>query len=252
MVIDARVPILPEIYDDTMIFWDDVFAWNEDNTIVGHAPIDIGDGVAQFNERVPPIVGVERMLHQLLKPRCVEVFSSLFVFLILFVDQFEGTSHDKAFTLLDATREMQIHIDIAVDVVEVLAVGAVNIDGELPCLSPVAQVATCESIGGALEFDYCFFQPLDILIGKAKRPEWGWGELLFFLLHGDNGFNRSLPIVTQFLLGTINERDACWVSRFIGGKWQIWHNLSCLYTFEPLDGTLVAFFANLHAHLLWG
>lgn len=48
---------------------------------------------------------------------------------------------------------MSIDLDIAIDVVELLTVGRVDIDGHLPCAAPVGNVFSCERVCGALQPD---------------------------------------------------------------------------------------------------
>lgn len=48
---------------------------------------------------------------------------------------------------------MGIDLDIAIDVVELLTVWRIDIDGHLPCVAPVGNVLSCERVGGALQPD---------------------------------------------------------------------------------------------------
>ena len=126
---------------------------NEFHVRVAWTSVAIGGEVAQFDERVTPEVGVERIFEHLLEPRLVEKVVSLFVLIAFGIDQFERLRHDESHPLTHTSREVKVYIHIAVYVVEPLAVRAIDIDGHLPGKSPVGNVPACERIGGALQFD---------------------------------------------------------------------------------------------------
>ena len=48
---------------------------------------------------------------------------------------------------------MKVYGYVAIDVVEALPIWVVYIDGELPCCTPVCDVAPCECVGGTLQFE---------------------------------------------------------------------------------------------------
>ena len=74
--------------------------------------------------------------------------NGLLVLRAVVVYKLEGLGHDESLPLRDATREMSIDLDIAIDVVELLTVWRVDIDGHLPCAA-----LSCERVGGALQPD---------------------------------------------------------------------------------------------------
>ena len=76
---------------------------------------------------------------------------SILVFVALCIDKLEGLGHDEALSLGDTAREMGVDLLVAVDVVETLPVGRVDIDGHLPCRPPVGDVLACERVGGTLQ-----------------------------------------------------------------------------------------------------
>ena len=100
-----------------MIFRNDMLTRNEFHPIIGLPSVYVGGDVAQFYERVPPVVSVEGELHEQFEPGRIEVVCCLLVLVAILVDQFEGAGHDKALALLYAAGEVQVHLHIAVYVV---------------------------------------------------------------------------------------------------------------------------------------
>ena len=120
------------------------------NATVAGAPVAVLHHLSEFNERMPPIYGVEHLRAQLLEPRLVKEMQGLFVFIFFGVDDLEGSCHDKALSLPHASRKMCVYLRIPIDVVEPLAVGLINVYGELPCPAPICDVLTCECVCGPL------------------------------------------------------------------------------------------------------
>ena len=117
MVVNASLPVLSEVRNDTVIFRNDMLTRNEAHPVIGLPSVYVGGDVAQFYERVPPVVSVERELHKQFEPGRIEVVCCLLVLVALLVDQFEGTRHDEALALLYAAGEVQVHLYVAVYVV---------------------------------------------------------------------------------------------------------------------------------------
>ena len=67
---------------------------------------------------MPPEIGFERVFQQLLEPSLVEDVECLFVDVALGIDELEGLSHDKAYTLAYASGEMQVYFDVSIDVIK--------------------------------------------------------------------------------------------------------------------------------------
>ena len=125
----------------------------ECDSAVTWASIAIGDDISELDERMSPVAAVEDEAAEPFEPCLVEVMKGLLVLFAVVVYKLEGLCHDESFPLRDAPREMSIDLDIAIDVVELLTVWRVDIDGHLPCAAPVGNVFSCERVGGALQPD---------------------------------------------------------------------------------------------------
>ena len=65
-----------------------------------------------------PQIGFERVFQQLLEPSLVEEVECLVVDVAFGIDELEGLSHDEAYALADASGEVEVDVDVAIDVVE--------------------------------------------------------------------------------------------------------------------------------------
>lgn len=153
MIVYARCPVLSEVCDDASVFRDDMLARYECDAAVAWASVAIGDDISELDEGVSPISAVEDEAAEAFEPCLVEVMKGLLVLRAVVVDELEGLGHDEPLPLRDAPREMGVDLDIAIDVVEALTVGRIDIDGHLPGVTPVSDVLACEGVGGALKAD---------------------------------------------------------------------------------------------------
>ena len=144
------MPVLSEIGDHSSVFRNDVLARYESHVVIAAHAVAVLHDVAEFDERVPPIDRIERKAAELLEPGLVEVVQRLVALITCGVHELERFCHDKTLTLANAAGEVPVGIRVAVDVVESLPVGVINVDGELPRLAPVGDVLTGECVGGLL------------------------------------------------------------------------------------------------------
>ena len=100
VIIDSRLPIVAELFDDPAVFRDDVFAGYEFDPIVREPVVAICCDLSQFYERVSPVVGIQAIFHKLFEPRCIEAIRCLFILLSFFVDQLEGAREYESLSLL--------------------------------------------------------------------------------------------------------------------------------------------------------
>ena len=129
----------------------DVLAVDEAHAIVGKAAVTIGGEVAHLDERVPPVGRGEHQSAEVVKPLLLQEVPQLIVGRAILVLDVEGTGEHEAHPLPDAPGEVCVDVGITVDVVEPLAVGAVHVDGQLPCTPPLHDVALGECLCGALQ-----------------------------------------------------------------------------------------------------
>ena len=174
VVVDAGGPVLSEIGNDAVIFWDDVLARDELDAAVCWASVAVGGDVWKLYERMAPVAALEHESAELLEPGLVEIVLRILVLIALSIDELEGPGHDEADSLLYATGEMRVDLDIAIDVIEPLSRGRVDIDSHLPGLPPVGDVLACEGVGGALQGEECracscvSLGEIDVAVGCAQ------------------------------------------------------------------------------------
>ena len=148
-----------------------MFAGNEPYPVVTDIPVFVGDRIAQLDERMSPIIGIEGIKQQLFEPLLVEIVQRLFILIAFRIHDFEAPCHDEPFALLDTPRQMQIDRHVTVDVIQSLPVRAVDVDGHLPGVTPVPDVLAGERIGSAMEIDDYFLEPsLVVFLRQIEIP----------------------------------------------------------------------------------
>ena len=197
-VVYACSPVLPQVGDDASVLGYDMFSRQQPHAIVAETTVAIGDEVAQFDERVSPIDGVEHIAAELFEPCLIEVMCSFLGLVAIGIGQFERLGHDEALALCDTAGEVCIDGRVAVDVVEVAAVWRVDVDGPLPGLPPGGNVLACECIGSLLKGDNHTAEATAVVIAsQVELAVWGaehvlwcgrWGEeplqVVCYLCHG--------------------------------------------------------------------
>ena len=88
-VLRSRSPVHAELWYHAPIFGNDVLSWQQGYPAVADTAVPVSRDVAQLNERVPPINGVERILEQLLEPGLLKEVFRFLVLLSFGIDQFE-------------------------------------------------------------------------------------------------------------------------------------------------------------------
>ena len=154
--------------------------------VVADAAVPVGDYVAEFYERVTPIDGIERQLHQLSEPCLVEIVCRVLHLLAVRADNLERARHDEALALLDTAGQVQVSVHVPVDVVKRLAVWAVHVDGQLPGVAPVLYVLPRQRVGRALQVDYhlphfpavAFLCEIEVSVSRMQHPVVMAGEIL--------------------------------------------------------------------------
>lgn len=148
-----------------------MFAGNEPYPVVTDIPVFVGDRIAQLDERMSPIIGIEGIKQQLFEPLLIEIVQRLFILIAFRIHDFEAPRHDEPFALLDTPRQMQIDRHVTVDVVQPLPVRAVDVDSHLPGVPPVPDVLAGKRIGSAMEIDDYFLEPsLVVFLRQIEIP----------------------------------------------------------------------------------